>query len=525
VAKEKIIINKSVYMKHKIFSILISVFIATSLFAQSSSIDTEQLDSYIQQAQSNWEIPGLAISVIHKGEVVFEKGYGLRNLENKQPVTPQTLFAVASNTKSFTSAALSQLVEQGRISWDDPVRKYLPYFTLYDPYVSETITVRDLLCHRAGFETFSGDLLWYGSSYTREEIIRRARFLKPKYPFRTNFGYSNIMFIAAGEIIPAVTDTSWNDYIRHHFLEPLDMDKSNTSITEFKKNDNIAQPYHVVPGSEPVRLPYINWDNMAPAGAINSSVSEMRHWLSMHLNKGVYKGKKILDEEQIHIMQTPHTIKPVSVNAQKLWPGKHFEAYALGWNTFDYRGMKIVEHGGGADGMISKTVMVPETDFAFVILTNSINYLPAALMYYILDMHAEVEPRDWSSFYHNFFMNRHIEEQKRLEKAEAERNKNTEPSLDIEAYTGTYTGDLYGAAEVKLEDGALVLDFIPGPLFKGDLTHWQYNTFKIELRDRPNLPPGTVNFILDENGKIDEMRIDIPNPDFDFTELDFHKVK
>jgi CubicO group peptidase (beta-lactamase class C family) len=512
-------------MKHTIFSILFTVLIASGLFAQKANIDTEQLDRYIQKAQINWEIPGLAISIINDGEVIFEKGYGLRNIEKKQPVTPQTLFAVASNTKSFTAAALSKLVEQGRIEWDEPVRKYLPYFTLYDPYVSEAITVRDLLCHRAGFETFSGDLLWYGSSYTRDEIIRRARFLKPKYGFRTHYGYSNVMFIAAGEIIPAVTDTSWEDYIKHHFLKPLDMNSSNVSITEFSKNDNIAQPYHVVPGSEPVRLPYINWDNMAPAGAINSSAAEMSHWLMMQLNEGAYKGERILAEEQIEIMHTPHTIKPVSKNAQQLWPGKHFEAYALGWNTFDYRGMKIVEHGGGADGMISKTVLIPETDFGFVILTNSINYLPSALMYYILDMHANAEPRDWSSFYHNFFMNRYVEEQKELAQAEAERNKKSEPSLDIEAYTGTYAGDLYGAAEVKAVNGSLVLDFIPSPLFIGDLSHWQYNTFKIVLRDRPNLPPGTVNFILDENGKVDEMRVDIPNPDFDFTELEFYKVK
>lgn len=503
---------------------LFVLFFGANLFAQKpNKLDIRELDSYIEQSRTDWEIPGLSIALIHEGEIVFEKGYGLRNIEKNLPVSPQTLFAVASNTKSMTASALSKLVEQGKVAWDEQVRTYLPYFKLSDPCVTENITVRDLLCHRTGFKTFSGDLLWYGSNYSREEVVRRARFLELPYGFRSRYGYSNIMFIAAGEIIPAVSDTSWDDYIKHHFFEPLEMKNSNTSITQFKKNDNMAVPYHVEPGKKPLPLPYINWDNMAPAGAVNSNVQEMSNWLMMQLNDGLYKGKRILSEEQIFIMHSPHTIKSVSKNARRLWPSKHFEAYALGRNTFDYHGMKVIEHGGGADGMISKTVMVPEADLGFVILTNSINYLPTALMYYILDMYAGKEPRDWSDLYLSFFMQRYTQEKQRLAKAEDERNKLSKPSLNLKKYTGRYSGELYGAAEVSLEKGALVLDFLPSPLFIGDLSHWQYNTFKIVLRNRPNLPPGTVNFVLDENGEVEEMRVDIPNPDFDFTELEFIK--
>lgn len=513
-------------MRTLLYSIFLLLIFSFSLSAQQTgNIDEEKLDNYIKTAIKDWEIPGLAIAVVHKGEVIFEKGYGLRNVETGEPVTTNTLFAIASNTKSFTAAALSVLVDRGVLDWDEPVRTYLPWFKLYDPYVTENITVRDLLCHRAGFETFSGDLLWYGSSYTSREVVERARFLKPKYPFRTTYGYSNVMFITAGEIIPAVTDTSWQDFVSHHLLKPLKMDDSNTSITAFKEDGDIAHPYHTEPGKDPILLPYINWDNMAPAGAINSSVSDMSHWLLMQLNNGIYEDKRLLTEEQIEIVRTPHTIQPVSAGARRFWSGKHFEAYALGWNTFDYRGMQIIEHGGGADGMISITCIVPEAELGFVVLTNSINYLPSALMYYILDMYAGAEPKDWSSTYLNFYMRRYVEEKQRMEKAEADRNKNSKPSLPLEAYTGTYGGDLYGDAEISLENGKLVMDFLPSPLFVGDLSHWQYNSFKIVLRDRPNLPPGTVNFIIEPDGTVSELRVDIPNPDFDFTELEFLRRK
>lgn len=513
----------------KLTLLLTAIFFVQALQAQktnnnqTSDFDTEKLDQYIQKAKAEWDIPGMAIAVVHNGKVIFEKGYGIRDIKTKEKVNPQTLFAIASNTKAFTSSALSILVDQGKIAWDDKVRKHLPYFTLYDPYVSENMTIRDLLCHRSGLKTFSGDLLWYESSYSRKEIIERAKYLKPVYGFRTDFGYSNIMFLTAGEIIPAVTDTSWDDYIEHHFFEPLNMTESNTSITDFKKTDNIAQPHHVVPGKKTQLLSYLNWDNIAAAGGINSSVSELSHWIIMQLNNGMYQGKKLLSEEQIYEMQTPHTIKPVSKGARGLWKSKHYEAYALGWNTYDYHGMKVVEHGGGADGMISKTVLIPDADFGFVILTNSINYLPSALSYYILDMKAGEEPQDWSSLYNNFYIRNNTEEKKAVQEAEAKRNKNSNPSLPLKEYTGTYGGDLYGDAKVTIENNHLVVDLLPSKALKGDLSHWQYNSFKIVLRNRINLPDGIVNFIINSEGKVDEMRIDIPNPDFDFTELLFFK--
>lgn len=508
------------------YAIILFLFIVSASFSvHSQSLDLKKLDKYIKSAQKQWNIPGLAIAIVKNDEVIFSKAYGVKEFGKKDKVTDKSLFAIASNTKAFTASALSILVDEGKIKWDDPVRKYLPYFQLYNPYVSENMTIRDLLCHRAGFATFAGDLVWYGTTYSRKEIIERARYIKPTYGFRAHYGYSNIMFLTAGEIIPAVRGKSWDDFIKENFFEPLKMSSTNTSIQDFTKNDDIAMPHHVEPGKEPVPINYVNWDNIAPAGAINSCVSDLSNWIRMQLNDGKFEGKQILSKKQIRIIRSPQIMKTISKWSEETYPSKHFSAYGLAWDLFDYHGRKIINHGGGADGMISKTVLVPEEDLGFVILTNSINYLPTALMYYILDDYFDVEEKDWSSVYYGFYTSGIKRENERIAKAEAERNKNSKPSLVLQGYTGTYRSDLYGDVEVKSENGKLVVYFVPTPMFVGDLEHWQYNTFSIKLRKIYSLPKGTVNFILNDKGSVTQMEIDIPNPDFDFTELKLFKIE
>lgn len=504
---------------------LIIILLSISVHLKAQNLDLKKIDNYIKSAQKQWNIPGLAIAIVQNDKVIFSKGYGVREYGKKAKVTDKSLFAIASNTKAFTAAALSILVDEGKISWDDPVRKYLPYFQLYNPYVSENITVRDLLCHRAGFATFAGDLVWYGTTYSRKEIIERARYIKPTYGFRAHYGYSNIMFLTAGEIIPAVTGKSWDDFIKEKFFQPLHMNTCNTSIRDFNENSNIAQPHHVEPEKEPIPIKYVNWDNIAPAGSINACVSELANWIRMQLNNGEFEGKQILSENQIRIMRSPQIMKSVSKWSEKTWPSKHFSAYGLAWDLFDYHGRKIINHGGGADGMISKTVLVPEENLGFVILTNSINYLPTALMYYILDDYFNAEEKDWSAVYYGFYTDGIKREKERLAKEEAERNKNSQTCLALKEYTGTYRSDLYGDVQVKLENNKLVLYFVPTPMFVGDLEHWQYNTFSIKLRNIYSLPRGTVNFVLNSQGNVHELQIDIPNPDFDFTELKLFKIE
>jgi CubicO group peptidase (beta-lactamase class C family) len=504
-----------------IFSIILIVGLQISISAQK--LNTEKLDKYIEKAKTQWNIPGLAIAVVKDGNIIFSKGYGIREYGKKDKVTDESLFAIASNTKAFTSAALSILVEEGKISWDDPVQKYLPAFKLYDPYVSANMTIRDLLCHRSGLKTFSGDLIWYGTTYSRKEVIERARYLKPTYGFRSNYGYSNILFLTAGEIIPVVTGKSWDEFIKENFFEPLGMKTTNTSIKDFKKTDNIAMPHHVGYGKEPMVIPYVNWDNIAPAGGINSSVKEMANWLIMNLNNGKYNEKQLLSEQRIWEMRSVQTPLAVSQWTQNNFPSIHYRGYGLGWSLFDYHGNNVVTHGGGADGMISKVVLVPEEKFGFVILTNSINYLPEALPYYILDNYFGAEEKDWSSVFYGFYEDGAKAEQQAMEEKEKNKIAEAEPSLPLEKYAGEYISQIYGKVTVELKNNELFLNMVPTPMFKGKLTHYQINTFSIKFKDVPSLPEGTVNFIIDKNGRVAKMEIDIPNPDFDFTELDFVK--
>jgi len=500
-------------------SFLFTLF-STSVRAQAG-VDYEKLDTYIEKSRLAWNIPGMAVAIVKDGKVVFSKGYGLKNIEKKDKVTEETLFAIASNSKPFTSAALAILVDEGRLNWDDKVRKYLPYFKLYDPYVSEEMTVRDLLCHRSGLATFSGDLLWYETNFSRKEVIQKAQYLKPVHGFRTKFGYSNIMYIAAGEVIQAVTDSTWEDYVEAKFLKPLGMKHTNTSIKYLTKEKNFAKPHFVEPGKKAVTINYMNWDNCAPAAGLNSSVKDMCNWLIMNVSEGKFKGKKIVSNKQLWEMQTPHTIIPV----RRKSPNQHFDSYGLGWSIADYKGKKVLNHGGGADGMISKTVLIPEDGFAFVVLTNSINYLPSALENYILEDYMGTPEKDWSDLYLKYFNRSHADNAKKIEKENKERNAKSTPNLPLTSYEGTYSGEMYGDAVVKIEGGKLRIQFIPTKVFTGELKHYQYDTFTLKLENTPSLPQGKVNFILDADGNVEEMKVDIPNPDFDFKELKFMKKK
>lgn len=499
---------------------IFSFFLFNNVSAQTSKI--QELDKYFQKALEEWHIPGMAIAIIKNDSILLSKGYGVKDISKTDKVDENTLFGIASNTKAFTSAALALLVDDGKINWDDKVQKYLPYFELYDLYVSRNFTITDLLCHRSGLVTFSGDLLWYSTNYTREQVVRRAKHLKPQYPFRTTYGYSNIMFLAAGEIIPKVTNKSYDQFIEDKFFKPLEMNSTNSSISKFKPNGNIAQP-HVMVDDKMVKLKYISWDNIAPAGAINSSVADMSNWIRMLLNKGVYNGKTIIPEERLKELWTPQTIEKLGRFDEIYTPSTHFSTYGLGWALFDYHGKKIVNHSGGLDGMISKVCLVPEENLGFVILTNSINYLPEALMYKILDTYLSSNTRDWSNLYLRFYNGNEEYKKQEYAKKETERKKGTKPSLALKEYAGKYHSKLYGDAVITFENNKLKIQLLPAPDFVSELTHWENNTFEIKFDDYPSLPKGTIDFKV-EGTKITTMTIEVPNPDFDFTELDFVKV-
>jgi len=502
-------------------------FIPVLLLAQGKVVEArlKEIEAYAVKAGQDWRVPGFAMAIVKDDAVILAKGYGVRELGKPEPVDEHTLFAIASNSKAFTAAALAILVDAGKISWDDPATKYLPGFQLYDPYVTREMRIRDLLCHRSGLATFGGDLLWYMTTYSRDEVLRRVRYLKPVTSFRTAYGYQNLMFLAAGQIIPAVTGKSWEDFIKENFFMPLGMSSSTTSIAAFKPGDDIATPHHEREGKIEV-IRYVNVDNLAPAGAINSCVADLAQWLRLQLGRGTYQGKEIFSPARSRDMWTAHTSIPIGEQSEKLSPTTHFQAYGLGWFMMDFQGRKVLNHGGGLDGMTSQTGMMPEENLGVVVLTNSETPLSSILMRKVFDVFLGAPKRDWSAETLARVNKNKASQRAAAEKVEQERARDTKPSLALAGYAGTYSGEMYGDATVTAENGKLVLRLVPAPDFVGDLEHWHYDTFRLQWRSSVvyPFPKGFVTFTLDAQGKTDAMKIDVPNNDFDFKELEFKRA-
>jgi len=470
----------------------------------------EGLDEYILKAMKDWDVPGLAVAILKDDQVILARGYGVREIGKSEPVNKDTLFAIGSNTKAFTATAVALLVQDKMLSLDDPVINHLKGFQLYDPYVTRELTVRDLLCHRSGLGR-RGDALWYGQDFTRDEILHRIRFLKPNSSFRSQMGYQNIMFMAAGQLVPAVTGMSWDDFIKGRIFKPLAMERSSTSTLALANFDNVAAP-HTKKDGKVVAIPYRNIDNIAPAGSINSSVTEMTHWHRFLLGKGSFEGKQVLESTILQETFNPHIVMPVGPDRQKTHQGNHFVAYGLGWVLEDYRGRLIIWHNGGIDGMLSQQGILPEENLGIVVLTNSDrSRLDAALFYRIVDAFLGDPVKDWSAVY----MEQAKEGQARMDKMQKEieesRVPNTKPSLAPEDYCSKYEDDMYGAAEVKNEDGKLVLFYNSKPM--GVLDHWHFDTFRVntaafgsfEFHDI--LDRSFVTFDLNSRGKVAEMHI------------------
>ncbi len=505
------------------------LFVAVALhsvgaFAQAGSApDVATLDGYFAESMKQWQVPGMAVAIIHDGQVVMSKGYGVRHVAEGGAVDENTLFAIASNSKAFTAATLAMLVDQGKIAWDDRVTQHLPYFQLKDAFASREMRIRDLLCHRSGLGTYSGDLLWYGTSYSAEEVIKRVRQLPATSSFRSKYGYSNLMFITAGEVVHAVAGMPWQDFVQQRILDKLEMRNTVISISDLQGKANVATPHRVADGKL-VPIAWYGWDNMAAAGGIISSVSDMSKWLKLQLDGGVVGDDSLFSKKQSRTMWAAHTAIPVSKKSEERFPSTHFRAYGLGWSMMDYQGHKVLQHGGGYDGMFSRVVMAPEKNLGLVILTNGMTSLQTALAYRTLDAYLGGAERDWSSDFLAWSKEGKQKKAKKSAEVAEQRVGGTKPSLPLQSYAGTFGGAMYGDARVSLEDGALVLKLLPNADLVGDLTHWHFDTFVLKWRKQfAWFDDGKVLFVLDQNGKVQEMKIDVPNEDFWFTELKFER--
>jgi CubicO group peptidase (beta-lactamase class C family) len=501
---------------------LLLVVFPLFVFAQSLDEKLKEIDAYAENTRKDWNVPGIAVAIVKDDKVVFAKGYGVRELGKAEPVDENTLFAIASNSKAFTTASLAILVDEKKLNWDDKVIKYLPEFQLYNPYVTSELTVRDLVSHRSGLDTFSGDLLWYETNYKDDEILRRVQFLKPKSSFRSQFGYQNLMYIAAGKVIEKVSGKTWSQFVTERILLPLGMNRTTTTIKNLK--DNYSMPHNESGGKLRV-LHSGNVDGASAAAGLNSNVTDVAKWLRLQLGRGKFDGKQIFSERQAGEMWTAQTILGTNPFPAKDAPTRLFSAYGLGWFLNDYRGRKVVSHGGGLDGMISQTAMMPEENLGVVVLTNSETGVNTILQNKIFDVFLAAPKRDWSAERLERAKQNKARETEAEAKILASRQANTKTSLALRDYAGNYVDQLYGDATIIDENGKLVLRFVQSPNFVADLEHWHYDTFQIKWRPSVayNFPRGFVTFTIDKMGKTDEMKIDQPNNDFWFYELEFKR--
>ena len=428
--------------------LLILVCFGCHLHAQTPSFLTDSLDSYIKRGMVNWKIPGVAIAVVENGKVIITKGYGVREAGKDDPVDKTTLFSIASNTKLFTASALALLAYQKKISLDSQVTKYLPGFELFDPASTALVTIRDLLSHRLGTKDYQGDFAAWDTDLTRQDVINRMRLLKPVYPFRQDFGYSNSGYVAAGEIIPRVSGLSWEKYIERKMLQPLQMNRTYTQVTDVEKLTNVAQPYTTCCNTDGglMRVPLDNLDNLGPAAGMVSNVEDMSHWLAMQLDSGRYGGQQVLPWSVVSQTRDPNTI--ASSQRMTTFP-LGFQFYCLGTGLLDYAGRSVFAHRGGAFGYRSNVTFVPATKLGIVILTNQDNNnFHEALRFQILDAYFGVPYTDRSAYYLKGARKKELKNQQEL-KTMAERvNRKTKPVLPLIKFTGTYKNSFYGTITI-----------------------------------------------------------------------------
>ncbi len=514
-------------MKRIIAISLFLLFVPSLVLTQTLDEKLAEIDAYAKTVIDTWKSSsgaGMAIAIVKDDKVVSAKGYGIQKLGEPTAVNADTVFAIASNSKAFTTASLAILADEKKLNWDDKVSKYLPDFQMYDPWVTNELTIRDLVTHRVGLDTFSGDLLWYETTYSPDEILRRVRFLKPVSSFRTRFGYQNLMFIAAGKVVEKVSGKSWCSFVTERILTPLGMSRTRCSINDLP--DNAAWPHNESGGKLRV-LHRGNVDGSYSAAALNSSVNDLSKWVRTQLAKGKFEGKQIFSEQQSWQMHQQWLAQQVGPsNAPGIQP-RHFSGVGMGWFVYDYYGRKIINHSGGLDGMLSYTILIPEENAGFVVLTNSESPAYAVMMNKIRDVLVGAPARDYNAEAVKRMADGKKEDEAERARVDAARVRDTKPSLKLADYAGKYSDKMYGDVTIADEGGKLVMRFVQSPNFVADLEHWHYDTFVIKWRPSVayNFPRGFATFKLDKTATADQLVVDQPNNDFWFYELDLRRSK
>ena len=523
-------------MKKTIVSLLTILYLllGQSLFSQAYS--SSQIDSIVSKAMSIRPNAGIAVAVVKDDKIVHLKGYGVSSINSNEEVNENTLFAIASNSKAFTTTALAILVDEGKLNWKDKVVDHIPEFKMYDPYVTENFNIQDLLTHRSGLGLGAGDLMFFpdGSDFTIKDVLNSFQFQKPVSAFRTKYDYDNLLYVVAGEVIARVSGLSWAEFVESKIMKPLGMNRSVGVYQRVKNKSNVAFP-HATENNKLRQLePYLkNDESLGAAGGIYSSVNDLSKWLFLHLNNGKYG--KDLSEQMISKKNHAELWKAytnIGFNVEPKMPYKtHFDSYGLGWFLSDRNGYIIVEHTGGLPGMLSRTILIPELNVGIVVLTNTD---PGAYSYWtipmeIMDAYLGVERKDWIAF-----------AEKRLEKSEVESDsvttavwktvaKSKTQNIDYSNFIGTYQDNWFGNIEIWLEGNKLRIKSLRSPKLNGEMFFYKANTFAVKW-DYKDMPcDALAMFTLDENGQAISIKMKgiSPNIDFsfDFQDLDLKRIE
>ena len=519
-------------LKKRMAAALLLALSATVAQAAPADAPAYNLDADVKLALKTFDVPGMAIAIVKDGKLVQAKGYGVRKLGDPAPVDGKTLFEIASNSKAFTAATLAMLVDEGKLSWDDPVTKHLPGFQMYDSYVTGQMTIRDLLTHRSGLGLGAGDLLWWPSTTFRtDEIIEKLRYIKPATSFRASYAYDNLLYIVAGKIIAAKTGKPWGEAVRERILTPLGMNGTVTDVGAMTSSADYAAPHSVI-GQHAAVVKPMPVPNAVGAVGIDTSAEDIARWMTVLLNGGqIPGGARLFSEAQSRELwseQTPIRITDPKPALAATKP--NFSAYGLGFSLRDYHGRKIAMHGGALQGFYTLVLMVPEEKLGIAILTNAENRSSmTALQWRILDHYLNLPPTDWIKLYADQEAQMHSEELAKIGHASAVRAAASTPSLPLAAYDGEYQDPWYGKASIREEDGKQVMRFERTPDLSGVLEHFQHDTFIVRWQERNFNADAYVTFALNPDGSIERMKMAPISAEtdfsYDFADLNFTPVK
>jgi CubicO group peptidase (beta-lactamase class C family) len=473
-------------------------FIALSLQV-SNTPDATRIDKLVQEALRAWDVPGAAVVIVNREGVMHQKGYGVRELNGK-PVTADTIFPLASCSKAFTTTLIAALADDGKVKWDDLVRKHLPDFHLSEPHADALVTLRDLASHRTGVA--GHDTLWYRSRWSQEELIRRVGKLPLTRPFRTEMQYQTIMYVAAGHAAAKAAGKSWDALLRDRLLGPLGMKDVELTTTAAEKHADRASGHRPNKEGKLAVVPWYPQTEPNPAGSVHASARDLAAWLRFHLNEGVHNGEQIVSTAGIRELHTPQIVVRLGDSARALNPETQQISYGLGWVIQDYRGKLLVMHAGLIDGFRAHLTILPKDGYAFAILANREGTrMNLALSNSLTDLLLSLPSKDWNKYLLDV-MSEEEAEAKRQRRQEDLARRGLAPSVELEQLAGEYEDPAYGAATVKLRKDRLELQLSSWTV---PLEHYDADQYRLVAEEGP-LKGVMVRFIV-EGGKPTEMRV------------------